>query len=98
MWAMARPRTGAGTSAQPGWTARAARAAAANVPASPSAISATVSLVRAGFAEVIRPPGAPVTGTPAMTEVTGRVIIFLCAGGGRGASRVRAASPTLYVT
>jgi hypothetical protein len=73
--AIARPRTGAGTSAQAGCASRAARAAAANVPASPSETSATTSLIRAGLVDVIRPPGAPVTGTPPTIEVMLRLIV-----------------------
>ena len=77
MCAMARPRTGAGTSAQAGCAARAAAAAAAKVAASASATSATTSLVRAGLVDVIRPAGAPGTAAPPMTEVSERPMPFL---------------------
>src|SRR6185437_1594747 len=75
MWAMARPRTGAGTSAQAGWAALAARAAATKTPPSPSLTVATTSLVRAGFVEATSPPGAPSAGTPPTIEVTTRLIL-----------------------
>src|SRR6516164_8418456 len=71
---MARPRTGAGTSAQAGCACRAARAAATNVLASPRDTSATISLVRAGLVEVIRPPLASAAGVPPMIEVMLRLI------------------------
>src|SRR5690349_23987454 len=74
MWAIERPRTGAGTSAQAGWACRAALAAATNVLASPSETSATTSLVRAGLVDAIRAPVAPATGVPAMIEVMLRLI------------------------
>src|SRR6516225_11360105 len=68
MWAIERPRTGAGTSAQAGCACLAACAAATNVLASPSETSATTSLVRAGLVDAIRAPVAP-AGAPAMIEV-----------------------------
>src|SRR5690349_9309948 len=74
MCAIARPRTGAGTSAQADCACRAACAAATNVAASPSETSATISLVRAGLVDLIRTPVAPSTGVPAMIEVTLRLI------------------------
>src|SRR5689334_9524424 len=70
---IARPRTGAGTSAQAAWASRAARQAATKVDASPRSASATTSEVSAGLVEVIRPPGASVSGRPETMEATVRV-------------------------
>ncbi len=72
MFAIARPRTGAGTSAHARWASAAARAAVTSSGPSPSATSATTSSRRAGLVERNVPPGPPATGRPAMTEVTVR--------------------------
>ena len=72
MCAIARPRTGAGTSAHACCASRAARAAVTSSAASPSATSATTSSSRAGLVDRIRPPGASATGRPAITEKTVR--------------------------
>src|SRR5919112_661180 len=64
---------GAGTAAHFPCASRAARHASTNVPASPSDTSATVSEVRAGFVEVMRPPGAPSGARPPIIEATVRV-------------------------
>src|SRR5437763_723803 len=53
-WPIARPRTGAGTSAQPGCAARAFRQAVTKAVASPSSTSATTSFRRAGFVDWYR--------------------------------------------
>src|SRR5215210_7467370 len=66
-------RIGAGTSDHSRCAARAALHACTNVPASPSSTSATVSVVRAGFVESMRPPGASSTARPPITEATVRV-------------------------
>ena len=68
IWAIARPRTGAGTDAQPSWAFFAASAALTKVDASPNATSPTTSSSRAGLVlAAIRPPG---TDDPSMTELT----------------------------
>src|SRR4051794_7506766 len=67
-------RTGAGTSAHPRCASRAARHASTNVFASPKSTSATVSEVRAGLVEVIRPPGASSGELPPIREATVRVL------------------------
>ena len=78
---IARPRTGAGTAAQPGWASRAVRHASSKVPASPRFASATRSSSRAGFAiTVIVPPGEPSTGLPPTSEDTVRVAEVTMAG------------------
>src|SRR5829696_1549013 len=64
---------GAGTAAHSRCASRAALHASANVPASPSDTSATVSDVRAGFVEVVCPPGAPSGARPPIMEATVRV-------------------------
>src|ERR687889_910513 len=64
---------GAGTPAHSRCATRAARHASTNVSASPSSTSATVSDVRAGFTEVVRPPGAPSGELPPIREATVRV-------------------------
>src|SRR5215203_1297436 len=66
-------RTGAGTSAHSRCAPRAARHASTNVSASPSNTSATVSEARAGFTEVMCPPGASSGELPPTREVTVRV-------------------------
>src|SRR5215203_4915672 len=66
-------RIGAGTDAHSRCASRAAVHASTNVPASPSDTSATVSDVRAGFVEVMRPPGAPSGARPPIIEATVRV-------------------------
>src|SRR5215203_4447228 len=66
-------RTGAGTSAHSRCAPRAARHACTNVSASPSSTSATDSDVRAGFTEVMRPPGASSGELPPIREATVRV-------------------------
>src|SRR5215213_5060670 len=66
-------RMGAGTAAHSRCAPRAARLACTNVSASPSSTSATVSHVRAGFTEVIRPPGASSDELPPIREATVRV-------------------------
>ena len=71
---IARPRTGAGTAAQPGCAARAARQASTNVPASPRRASATVRERSDGFGTVSRPPGASTRGAPPTIEATVRVM------------------------
>src|SRR5215210_2367541 len=66
-------RTGAGTPAHPRCASRAALHASTNVSASPKSTSATASDVRAGFTEVVRPPGASSRKFPPTREATVRV-------------------------
>jgi hypothetical protein len=74
MCAIARPRTGAGTSAHARCACRASLAAATTSAGSPSATSATTSSRRAGFTERSHSPGASPaactggTGLPPTTE------------------------------
>src|SRR5580704_16613717 len=68
MAAMARPRTGAGTSAQEGWARLAAAHAEAKVAPVARETSATTSSSRAGLVEVRTPAAAPVAGRPPAIE------------------------------
>ena len=68
MAAMARPRTGAGTSAQDGWARLAAAQAAAKVPPVARVTSATTSSSRDGLGEVSTPAAGPSAGRPLTIE------------------------------
>ena len=76
IWAMARPRTGAGTAAQPAWALWADSAAPRKTDASARLTSATTSPGRAGLLLVIMVE--PVTGWPSTTDVTVRVVLTCC--------------------
>src|SRR5690348_2403798 len=76
MCAIARPRTGAGTSAQAGWAVLAARQASTYVAPSASVTSATTSLVRDGFREEYGVPPDE-AGRPAITELIVAVKVSL---------------------
>ncbi len=56
IWAMARPRTGAGVEAQPGWAARAARAPSTSPSAPAGSYSMTTSSRLAGLRETMCQP------------------------------------------